>query len=774
MQSPLAMRLASLSLFSIATLLCSPTFGASRPFTAKDDVGLALFEYAGQGAPGGVIKYSPDGRYFAVLTERGRLDLNAPEDALWLFSTADVQRFVQHPAAAAPVPVALAQMATDKDGPLIEHVHWLQDSSGIAFTTIKQSARCKYHQLFVANLKTHALTALTPEEQDVGDFDIRSETRYIYEANAPHLLTAAEDQRPAVAVTGQNFWSIAFPNDHPLLSPFEDAGLWAVIDGERRQVLPAKAYESSYGLISLSLSPDGRSAVALIKTEHPPANWSKYQAPPGYAKFNMPLDTAAYHLIDLKSGARKLLVNAPSGLNQDWHSYMLVARWSADGQSLLLPDTFFPLEVRDPKEIGDRESHPYIAVLRLKSGQLDRVLAVRAGLDKLRYAVLDARFEDDHTVVVDFDRSGYLPQAPPSAVFRQQGNGGWRQVAGAEDPRLAALPIKLEVRESINEPPALTAQDKASGTSRLIWDPNPQLQGVELGSGEVIHWKDDSGYEWEAGLVKPPDYTPGKRYPLVIQTHGFVKHQFLSNGIFTSAFAARPLAAAGIAVVQMSENPNGLTTEKEGPDQLIGFRSLVKKLAGEGIIDPTKVGAIGFSRTVYHVLYTLTADPSLLAAASVTDGVTLGYFEYIFSVDQDFDGEADVINGGKPFGAEGLKNWLAHSPEFNMDKVRAPLLLQQPGPKSAFADWEPYAALRYLKKPVDLIMLQPGTHVMTNPTQRLASETTNVDWFRFWLQDYEDPDPTKAEQYQRWERLCDLQVAQNPNQPAFCVRTKTH
>jgi len=99
------------------------------------------------------------------------------------------------------------------------------------------------------------------------------------------------------------------------------------------------------------------------------------------------------------------------------------------------------------------------------------------------------------------------------------------------------------------------------------------------------------------------------------------------------------------------------------------------------------------------------------------------------------------------------ENWLACSPEFNMHKVRTPLLLLQPGVPAVFADWEPYAALRHLKKPVDLIMLQAGTHVMTNPMQRLASETSNVDWFRFWLKVEEDPDPAKAEQYARWREL---------------------
>jgi hypothetical protein len=89
-----------------------------------------------------------------------------------------------------------------------------------------------------------------------------------------------------------------------------------------------------------------------------------------------------------------------------------------------------------------------------------------------------------------------------------------------------------------------------------------------------------------------------------------------------------------------------------------------------------------------------------------------------------------------------------------------------------FEDWEPYAALRYLQKPVDLVMLQSGTHVMTNPTQRIALETTNVDWFRFWLQGDEDPNPDKVAEYTRWKTLCDMQRVRSPDTPVFCVGTK--
>src|SRR5882762_1773341 len=223
--------LAAALLFVLATFKCTSAF-AQRPFTAKDDVGMALFEYAS----GGLIRYSPDGKYFAVVMERGRLDLNAPEDIIWVFRTADVQRFAKHPDPGSPVaPMPLVQMASDKDGPLIENVRWLADSSGIAFTAPRKSSCCKFHQLFVADVRAHVIKPLTPEDQDVGEFDIRSDGRYVYEVSAPMLLTPRkEEERPVVALTGKGLWSILFPNDEQRQSPFDAAGLWAVIDGERR------------------------------------------------------------------------------------------------------------------------------------------------------------------------------------------------------------------------------------------------------------------------------------------------------------------------------------------------------------------------------------------------------------------------------------------------------------------------------------------------------------------------------------------------------------
>jgi len=49
----------------------------------------------------------------------------------------------------------------------------------------------------------------------------------------------------------------------------------------------------------------------------------------------------------------------------------------------------------------------------------------------------------------------------------------------------------------------------------------------------------------------PPHYVPGQLYPLVIQTHGFPEHEFMTDGVYTTAFAARALASHGIVVLQM-------------------------------------------------------------------------------------------------------------------------------------------------------------------------------------------------------------------------------
>lgn len=56
-----------------------------------------------------------------------------------------------------------------------------------------------------------------------------------------------------------------------------------------------------------------------------------------------------------------------------------------------------------------------------------------------------------------------------------------------------------------------------------------------------------------------------------------------------------------------------------------------------------------------------------------------------------------------------------------VDKISAPLMIVAQGPLILLAMWEPYSGLRYLQKPVDLIMLNTDEHALTNPAVRVNS-----------------------------------------------------
>jgi dipeptidyl aminopeptidase/acylaminoacyl peptidase len=332
-------------------------------------------------------------------------------------------------------------------------------------------------------------------------------------------------------------------------------------------------------------------------------------------------------------------------------------------------------------------------------------------------------------------------------------DGAWAVSATTESAERNRL-IDVSVKQGLNERPVLVATDNLTKSSRVIWDPNPQLKDIDLGEASVFKWKDKNGREWFGGLYKPPDFTKGRRYPLVIQNHGFSERYFSPSGLFPSAFAARELAAVGILVLQVQDCPYSDSPE-EGPCNVAGYEAAVKQLVVDGLVDPDQVGIVGFSRTCYYVMEALTKSTLRFKVASITDGINAGYLQYITAVtspDDVFLRDAEGLNGARPFG-EGLQQWLKRSPEFNVDQVKTPLLVVAIGQSSLLGMWEPYAALRCLNKPVELVMLAEGTHVLTNPAERMASQGGTVDWFRFWLKGEEDPDPAKAEQYVRWRQL---------------------
>jgi hypothetical protein len=68
-----------------------------------------------------------------------------------------------------------------------------------------------------------------------------------------------------------------------------------------------------------------------------------------------------------------------------------------------------------------------------------------------------------------------------------------------------------------------------------------------------------------------------------------------------------------------------------------------------------------------------------------------------------------------------------------------------------------YANLVHYHKPVEMEIFPGEGHVFHQPAHKIAVGVRNIDWFRFWLKDEEDTEPSKAPQYERWRGMRTLQ-----------------
>jgi len=749
---------------------------ARHPFTLADGIGLTYFggpeawtldEVLGDG----VVRFSPDRNYFAVRTDRGDLGRNRVEETLRFYRSEDVENFLAtSDAAPRPVPVWVATVHGRSR--IIAEWRWLSDSTGVAFLELTADGS---RRLMIADVRKKMIEPLTSARERVGEFDIRDRQHYVYTAVNPvaeRQNTERVDKEPSSVGTGRSLPELLFPNETRTYGLSEGRNrftLWAVLAGERFEVKhdgDPIVPEEAMGRLYLSLSPAGTAVVTTSKVDMPQSWEGLYPPPYPSSPYRISAGKSAseYVLIDLRTGTVRTLTGAPTSSDGGWFTYVSPS-WSSDGQAILLPGTFIRSKDGMP-------SQPCIAVVSLVLKAATCVERLKGNNEThleegFRARIKDARFEDSDELRVKILRDD---SSSATAEYRRTGNGGW-EVSERLKP---VQPRELEVAvvQALDTSPRLLASNKQ--TSRVIWDPNPQLQTIELGQVSVRTWKDADGRDWRGGLYLPSDDMPGHRYPLVIQTHGFAESQFVPSGSYPTAFAARALAATGIAVLQIRE-PCPVATRNEGQCAVSGYEAAVNKLVAEGLIDSEKIGIIGFSRTCFYAMETLTTSSLHIKAASITDGQMATYLQYMIAVGflDDVPPQFDTVIGARPFGT-GLQQWLTRSPGFNLDKITAPLLVNAEGPLSLLSFmWEPYAGLRALRKPVDLIMLNTQEHVLTNPAVRMASQSGTVDWFRFWLQGYEDPDAVKAEQYRRWENLCDMQVEQNPHQPAFCVRSST-
>lgn len=296
-------------------------------------------------------------------------------------------------------------------------------------------------------------------------------------------------------------------------------------------------------------------------------------------------------------------------------------------------------------------------------------------------------------------------------------------------------------------PPRLERIDLESGARRVLFDPNAALaqEMLRVSPVRLLRWTDARGRGFTGQFYSASGDAPTPLFVTYYSCPGFVR------GGVGDEWPLASLAKAGISALCINQLP-GYTmdaVERHG-EGTAAVESVIDLLSAEGEIDRTRVGMGGLSYGGAVTLWTVT-ESDVLAAASVANPVVSPLYYLIGTMKGDvfFGSLRDMWGLADP--DETPERWREMSPLFKLDRVRTPILFQ-------FSEQEYMYSLDYAIPLIqthraDLYVFPHEPHQKFQPRHKLAVYERNLDWFRFWLQDYEDPELSKQDQYRRWREM---------------------
>jgi len=312
-------------------------------------------------------------------------------------------------------------------------------------------------------------------------------------------------------------------------------------------------------------------------------------------------------------------------------------------------------------------------------------------------------------------------------------------------------------------PQTMVSLDMQSGQTSQLLDLNPDFPRRQLAPAERLEWRSPAGSPTYAYFVRPRSQMPLGGYPLVIvhyRPRGFLRG---GSGDFSPIQA---YAAAGIAVLAVdrpepwdlyARNVDDDETERanfEGSrlrrDIHAALLSGIDTLVTRGDVNPARVGITGLSDGSASTAFAINHSDRFRAAS-----ISGGAWEPILFAMSSPQQRAfySSLGIGAPGSAED-RHWNDLSIARNAAHITTPLLIQTADSELGMM-LDPLVMLQAHDKPVEAYVFPDEYHVPWQPAHRLAMYRRNLDWMRFWLQEFEDRSPEKEEQYRRWRAMRD-------------------
>jgi dipeptidyl aminopeptidase/acylaminoacyl peptidase len=291
------------------------------------------------------------------------------------------------------------------------------------------------------------------------------------------------------------------------------------------------------------------------------------------------------------------------------------------------------------------------------------------------------------------------------------------------------------------QPPRVSVLDLARGRSREILAPGAEaFRDVKLGRVEPWSFESRRGATIEGRVYYPPDFDPEGRYPAIVYYYGgtspvtrdfggrYPKNWWAAHGYVV--YVLQPSGAVGYG-----QEFSALHVNDWGPiagDDIL--EGVERFLEAHPFVDGERLGCLGASYGGFMTQYLLTRTERFAAGISHAGISSLGsywgegYWGYAYS--------AVATAGSFPWNRGDL--YVGHSPLFNADKIRTPLLLLHGDSDTNVPPGESeqlYTALKLLERPVEYVRIKGQDHWILKHAQRVHWSRTILAWFDRWLKD---------------------------------------
>lgn len=237
--------------------------------------------------------------------------------------------------------------------------------------------------------------------------------------------------------------------------------------------------------------------------------------------------------------------------------------------------------------------------------------------------------------------------------------------------------VYLLTASTFSEFPDLLVTSPAFKELKKVSDANPQKAGLLWGTSELIRFKNIDGVPLSAMLIKPPNFDPTKKYPLMVYIYETLSenvHRFVdprpSHSINPSYYASNGYLVLEPDIVYTIGHP--------GQSALKCVLPAIQSVVDKGFVDEKAVGIQGHSWGGYQIAYMITQTTRFKAASAGAPvaNMTSAYsgIRWGSGLPRQFQYEHTQSRiGGSLWEAPML--YLENSPVFKADQVQTPLMM---------------------------------------------------------------------------------------------------